>query len=90
MFAKSLLVVRALVIAVCLSLPTIADDGVLSDLNKELAEARQSLVDATERLRRVEEKICHHATRQSSKGASTVPISCGKCLEYRSTKLRRK
>ncbi len=57
MFAKSLLAVPAFAIAIGVSQPTIADDVVPPDLKRELAEAKQALIEATERLRRVEARI---------------------------------
>ena len=57
MFFKSLLFVPAFTIAIGMSQQTFADDAVPTELQKELAEAKQSLIDATERLRRVEAKI---------------------------------
>jgi S1-C subfamily serine protease len=57
MFFKSLLFVPAFAIAIGISQQSFADDAVPTEMQKELAEAKQSLIDATERLRRVEAKI---------------------------------
>ena len=57
MFFKSFLFVPAFTIAIGMSQQTFADDAVSTEIQKELAEAKQSLIEATERLRRVEAKI---------------------------------
>ena len=57
MLFKSLLLVPAFMIAIGMSLPTWADDTIPTDIQQELAEAKRSLRDAIEHLRRVEAKI---------------------------------
>lgn len=57
MFLKSLLFVPLFAIATGALQPALADDATLAEIQNELAEAKQSLLDATKRLRRVEAKI---------------------------------
>ena len=54
---KSLLILPALMITITSSQCLNANETIPEDLRKELADAKQCLKDATERLRRVEEKI---------------------------------
>ncbi len=59
MFFKSFLFVPVFTIAMGMSQQTFADDAIPPDIQKELAEAKRSLIEATERLDRVEAKIAN-------------------------------